>query len=107
MQLASMQHPLDDRQDTQIFEADDAATFEIPTDSVEQTPVCKAICVAHTLLCPCGCWTAEAAAPLQPPVFGDTKMQKRALVHILACLVGGVALAGCELIDEWPPVGAA
>ena len=29
-------------------------------------------------------------------------MQKRALVHILACVVGGVALAGCELIDEWP-----
>ena len=29
-------------------------------------------------------------------------MQKRALVHILACLVGGAALAGCELIDDWP-----
>jgi len=32
-------------------------------------------------------------------------MRKRALVHILACLVGGAALAGCELLDEWPPHG--
>jgi len=32
-------------------------------------------------------------------------MRKRALVHIFACLVGGAALAGCELLDEWPPHG--
>ena len=29
-------------------------------------------------------------------------MRKRALVQILACVVGGAALAGCELIDDWP-----
>jgi len=32
-------------------------------------------------------------------------MRKRALVNVIACLVGGAALAGCELIDEWPPIG--
>jgi hypothetical protein len=32
-------------------------------------------------------------------------MQRRTLVNVIACLIGGAALAGCELIDEWPPHG--
>ena len=32
-------------------------------------------------------------------------MRTRTLVNVIACLVGGAALAGCELIDEWPPRG--
>jgi hypothetical protein len=52
MQLVCMQHPLDDKQDAQIFEAVVDENFELPTESVEQTRIVERRCVAHALLCP-------------------------------------------------------
>jgi hypothetical protein len=77
-----MQHPLDDSQDTQIFEADDGGAFEIPTDSIEEARVAAQIRVAHALLYFSGCWTAEAAAPLQPPIFPERPKCENALSFI-------------------------